>query len=94
MCEELFDFDKVIGAVLEWAEKDGETLVVVTADHNTGGLTLLKGSIKERTVKVHFSTKGHDGIVVPVFAFGPGAEHFAGVHENAEIGQIVRKLLK
>ena len=94
MCEELFDFDKVVGAVLEWAEKDGQTLVVVTADHNTGGLTLLKGSIEERTVKVHFSTKGHDGILVPVFAYGPGAEAFAGVHQNAEIAQIVRKLMK
>ena len=94
MCEELFDFDKVIGAVLEWAAKDGETLVVVTGDHNTGGLTLLKGSIEERTVKVHFSTKGHDGIALPVFAFGPGAEAFAGVHENGEIGQIVKRLMK
>ena len=94
MCEELFDFDKVIGAVLEWAEKDGQTLVVVTADHNTGGLTLLKGSIEERTVKVNFSTKGHDGIVVPVFAYGPGAEAFAGVHENSEIARIVHKLLE
>ena len=94
MCEELFDFDKVIGAVLRWAEKDGHTLVIVTADHNTGGLTLLKGSIEERTVKVHFSTKGHDGIVVPVFAYGPHAEEFAGVHENSEIGAIVKKLLK
>ena len=94
MVEELFDFDKVIGYVLEWAAKDGETLVVVTADHCTGGLTLLKGSLEERTVKVHFSTKGHDGVMVPVFAFGPGAEHFAGIHENAEISQIVRKLMK
>jgi alkaline phosphatase len=45
-------------------------------------------------VKVHFSTKGHDGIVVPVFAYGPHAEEFAGVHENSEIGAIVKKLLK
>ena len=94
MVEEVFDFDKVIGYVLEWAAKDGETLVVVTADHNTGGLTLLKGSLEERTVKVHFSTGGHNGIVVPVFAFGPGAEALAGVHENAEVAQIVRKLMK
>ena len=93
MCEELFDFDKVIGAVLEWAEKDGQTLVVVTADHNTGGLTLLKGSIEEHTVKVNFSTKGHDGIVVPVFAYGPHAEEFAGVHENSEIGAIIKDLI-
>jgi len=94
MCEELFDFDKVIGAVLEWAAKDGQTLVVVTGDHNTGGLTLLKGSIEDREVKVHFSTKGHDGIALPVFAFGPGAEAFAGVHENGEIGRIVKRLMK
>ena len=94
MVEELFDFDKVVGYVLEWAAKDGETLVVVTADHCTGGLTLLKGNLEERTVKVHFSTKGHDGIMVPVFAFGPGAEHFAGIHDNAEVGQIVRKLMQ
>jgi alkaline phosphatase len=94
MCEELFDFDKVIGAVLEWAEKDGHTLVLVTADHNTGGLTLLKGSLEERTVKVHFSTSGHDGIVVPVFAYGPHAEDFEGVMENSEVGEKVRQLLK
>ena len=93
MCEELFDFDRVIGEVLKWAEKDGQTLVVVTADHNTGGLSLLKGSIEEREVKVKFSTSGHDGLFVPVFAYGPGAEAFAGVHDNAEIGQIVRKLM-
>ena len=94
VCEELFDFDKVIGAVLKWAERDGQTMVVVTGDHNTGGLTLLKGSIQDREVKVHFSTTGHDGIILPVFAYGPGAEEFAGVHENAEIAQIVKKLLK
>ena len=92
--EELFDFDKTVGYVLEWAARDGQTLVVVTADHCTGGLTLLKGSLEERTVKVHFSTKGHDGIMVPVFAFGPGAEALAGVHENAEVAEIVHKLMK
>jgi len=94
MCEELFDFDKTLGYVLEWAAKDGQTLVVVTADHCTGGLTLLKGNLEKREVKVNFSTKGHDGIMVPVFAFGPGAENFAGIHENSEIGQIVRRLMQ
>ena len=94
MAEELFDFDRTIGKVLEWAEKDGHTLVVVTADHATGGLTLLDGSLPDRSVKVNFSTKGHNGILVPVYAYGPGAEKFVGIHENAEIGQILRKLLK
>ncbi|MCR5071771.1 MAG: alkaline phosphatase [Bacteroidales bacterium] len=94
MAEELFDFDRTIGKVLEWAEKDGHTLVVVTADHATGGLTLLDGNLEGRNVKVNFSTKGHNGILVPVYAYGPHAEEFVGIHENAEIGQILRKLLK
>ena len=80
--------------MLEGAEKDGHTLVVVTADHATGGLTLLDGNLEERNVKVNFSTKGHNGILVPVYAYGPGAERFVGIHENAEIGQIIRALLK
>lgn len=94
MAEELFDFDRTLGKVLEWAEKDGETLVIVTADHSTGGITLVGGDLQNRSVKVHFSTKGHNGILVPVFAYGPHASDFVGVHENAEVGQLVKKLLK
>ena len=94
MAEELFDFDRTVGKVLKWAEKDGHTLVVVVADHATGGLTLLGGSLEERSVKVNFSTKGHNGILVPVYAYGPHAEEFVGIHENAEVGQIIRALLK
>ena len=94
MAEELFDFDKTIGKVLQWAEKDGHTLVVVTADHGTGGITLVDGSLQDRTVNVHFSTKGHHGIVVPVFAWGPHAEDFGGVMENAELSNRIRKLIK
>lgn len=90
MAEELFDFDRTIGKVLEWAEKDGNTLVIVTADHATGGLTLIGGSLDETNVKAHFSTSGHNGILVPVFAYGPKASTFVGVHENAEIGQLTR----
>ena len=94
MAEELFDFDKTIGKVLQWAEKDGHTLVVVTADHGTGGITLVDGSLQDRTVNVHFSTKGHHGIVVPVFAWGPHAEDFGGVMENADLSNRIRKLIK
>ena len=94
MAEELFDFDRCIGKVLEFAEKDGHTLVIVTADHGTGGITLVGGSLEERSVKVHFSTKGHHGIVVPVFAYGPHAEDFVGVYENDELSRKIFKLLK
>ena len=94
MAEEFFDFDRTIGKVLQWAEKDGHTLVIVTADHATGGLTLVGGSLEKRSVKVHFSTKGHNGILVPVFAYGPHAEDFTGVYENAELSNKVRALME
>lgn len=51
--EEIFDFDRTLGVVLEWAAKDGETLVIATADHATGGMTLLGGSIDEKNIKVN-----------------------------------------
>ncbi|MBQ1648875.1 MAG: alkaline phosphatase, partial [Bacteroidales bacterium] len=83
-----------LGYVLEWAARDGQTLVVVTADHATGGLALLKGDLAAHSIKVNFATTGHNGIVVPVFAFGPHAEDFAGVHENSEIGKMIMNLIK
>ncbi len=85
MRAELLDFNEVVNAVLDWAMADKNTLVVVTADHETGGLTLLENKQDLGSFTPHFSTKGHTGIMVPVFAFGPGAEQFAGIYENTEL---------
>lgn len=82
---EVVEFDKVIGMVLDYAIKDGETLVIVTADHETGGLTLPSGNIKEGTMQAIFTTTNHTGVMVPVFAYGPGANNFVGIMENEEI---------
>lgn len=92
--EEVFDFDKTLGIVLEWAAKDGETLVIVTGDHATGGMTLLSGSIEEKRIRVNFSTTGHNGIFLPVFAWGPHSEDFVGVYENTELSDKIRRLIK
>lgn len=92
--EEFFDFDRTIGKVLEWAEKDGETLVIVTGDHATGGLTLLDGDCNTGTVKVNFSTEGHSGIALPVYAYGPHAEDFVGIYENSELSLKIKSLFK
>jgi len=83
---ELLDFDKVIGSVLDFAEKDGNTLVIITADHETGGLTLPHGSdILEDSTSTHFSTTHHTAVMVPVFAKGPGEDAFDGIYENTQI---------
>ncbi len=89
--EEVLDFDRVIGSVLNYAEKDGNTLVVVTADHETGGYTLsgyrsedgMSGSYD--SIVPSFSTGGHSATLVPVLAYGPGSEMFSGIYDNTEI---------
>ncbi len=82
---ELLDFDNVIGSVLDFAEKDGNTLVIITADHETGGLTLPHGSnILGDSTATHFSTTHHTGVMVPVFAKGPGEDAFGGIYENTQ----------
>ena len=94
LISELIDFDDAIGKALDFAEKDGNTLVIVTADHETGGFTLASTLKKTEDGKSYsdyneitgtFSTNGHSATLIPVFAYGPGSEAFSGVYENTEI---------
>lgn len=93
LMQETQDFDQTIGRIFEWAAKDRETLVIVTADHETGGLTLVDGDLNEGRIVCKFSTGGHSGVMVPVYAFGPGSENFSGIFENTEIFWKIKKLL-
>ncbi len=92
--EEVKDFDKVIGEALDFAEKDGNTLVVVTADHETGGFALSSAKVRKqddyRGLAPTFSTGGHTATLIPVFAYGPGSERFRGIYQNNDI---FRKML-
>lgn len=85
LVEELLDFDKTIGVALDFAKENKETLVIVTADHETGGFTLATDGKNYNKVKMVFSTTGHSGTMVPVFAEGPGAGLFGGIYESNEI---------
>lgn len=93
LMKETLDFDQTVGEVMKWAAKDGETLVVVTADHETGGLTLVNGNKDEGRVECCFSSKDHTGAMVPVYAFGPGAENFTGIFENTDVFKKIKKLM-
>jgi alkaline phosphatase len=83
--DEAIDFDKTAGNVLEWAAKDKNTLVIITADHECGGLTLHGLDSSTHRPVMHFSTGHHTAEPVPVYAYGPGAEQFSGVYQNTDI---------
>ncbi len=92
--EEMLDFDRAVGKALEFASRDRRTLVVVTADHETGGLTIVSGNTGQGRVTGRFSTWGHTGVMVPVFAYGPGAKEFGGIDENTSFFNKFIRLLK
>ncbi len=94
LVSELLDFDNVIGEAMAFADTNGETLVVVTGDHETGGLTLTGGDYSSGQVRGEFSTDDHTAIPVPVFAYGPGAQLFDGVYENTAVFQKILQALK
>lgn len=91
---EMLDFDKAVGAALEFAKKDKNTLVIVTADHETGGMALTGGNFEKGELDAGFISNDHTATMVPVFAYGPGASIFTGVQENTELFQKCMHLLK
>lgn len=93
MLWEMASFDEAVKVGLDFALEDKHTLVVVTADHETGGLTINGGSFDGSDLEVGWTTGHHTGVPVPVFAFGPHSLRFTGVKENSEIPKIFADLL-
>jgi alkaline phosphatase len=93
---EVMDFDRAIKVALDFAEKDGNTLVIVTADHETGGLAL-SGNEEDKTqnkIEPKFTTKNHTGVMVPVYSYGPGSEKLEGIFENTFIFNVMKESLR
>lgn len=87
-------FDDAVRVALDFAKKNADTLVVVTADHETGGLAVHQGDEQNPKFTGHFVSGGHSANMVPIYAFGPGAELFGGTHDNTEIPKICAGLWK
>lgn len=91
--KEILDFDAAVGKALDFARTHPDTLVIMTADHETGGMTIVypdKGSAAR--FKVAFSTTGHTACNVPVLAYGPGADRFGGVLDNTDVPKRIAQL--
>lgn len=85
MIEETVDFSKAVQVALDFAKADGNTLVVVTADHETGGLTMVDPAGHYSNVSFNYSTTSHTCLPVMIYAYGPGAELFTGWMQNYEV---------
>lgn len=83
--DESIAFDQAVTAALKFADTNKNTLVIITADHETGGLTLPQGNITKNEIEGDFTTDDHTGIMVPIFAYGPRSNAFQGVYENTEV---------
>ena len=94
---ETLDFDKAIAVAFDFADRNPGTLVVVTADHETGGLTIPSNksdfTLGESGIQHLFSTKGHTGVMVPVYAYGAGARNFSTIMENTDLPKKMAALL-
>ena len=79
MTEALEAFDKTVEFALEYAKADGETLVIVTADHETGAITPENGGYV-------FTSGSHSAANVPVRVYGADKLIYKGeVLNNYEI---------
>lgn len=91
---EMLSFDLAIKEALKFADSNGETLVVITADHETGGLTLVDGDKEKGLITARYMTDDHTPIMLPVFAYGPGSDNFKGVYVNTAIFHKMKALLE
>ena len=89
---EVQDLDNAIREALEFQERRPNTLIVVTADHSTGGLNL--HSDRRGVFRAHYTTEGHTAGMVPLFARGPNALSFGGITDNDEVGRLLLQLVR
>lgn len=92
---ELTDFDNAVGIGMDFALRNNRTLVLVTADHETGGFAVHDGSIVDKKITASgFTTKNHTASMVPIFAYGPGSSAFSGIHDNTIVGKTIIEYLQ
>ena len=94
LLSEMLEFDEAIDISYKYAEESKNTLVVVTADHETGGAAIVSGNLEESVVKINYSSEDHTSEMVPVFSIGPYSENFKGVYDNTEIFNKLFEIVK
>ncbi|MFA6568792.1 MAG: alkaline phosphatase [Victivallales bacterium] len=81
---ETVEFGNAVKTVLDWAKDRSDTLIIVTADHETGGLTVVKNRGKGNYPEVTWRDKGHSGVNVPLYAWGENSDAFGKTMDNTD----------
>lgn len=89
---EMLDFDAAVAIALDYQARRPETLVLVTGDHETGGIGLTYD--ENREIVLRYASGAHTGTLIPLFASGPGAERFSGIIENYRVGEILLEMVR
>jgi len=91
------DFERAVRTSFDYADNHPGTLVVVLADHETGGLTIPSNDTdftkSDSGIKYAFATTGHTGALVPLLAYGAGSGSFSKILDNTDIPKILAELL-
>lgn len=94
---EMRDFERAVAVAMDYADRTPGTLVVVTADHETGGVTIPANkrdfTLGENGLRYLFSTGGHTATMVPVYLYGTGTDRITGVMDNTELAHRIMQLL-
>jgi alkaline phosphatase len=88
----MVSFDEAVGVALDYAATRNDVLVVVTGDHETGGLQI--HGEKEQELRLAWATGSHTGEALPVFSIGPGANTLTGFMSGDELGRRLQSLWK
>lgn len=89
---EMQDYDIAIASALRYRDAHPETLILVVADHETGGLAIGVDGTDSPTAS--YTTAGHTAQMIPLFAVGPGSAQFGGMHDNYRIGEMLMQIVR
>ncbi|MCF0160569.1 MAG: alkaline phosphatase [Bacteroidaceae bacterium] len=91
---ETLSFDRAVAEALRFADTNGETLVIVTADHECGGLVLVDGDNATGRVTGYYLSNDHTPVYPLVLSYGPGASRFIGRYNQRDIANRIKDLFK
>lgn len=91
---ETLSFDLAIAEAMKFADSNGETLVIVTADHECGALVLVDGDNATGRVTGYYLSNDHTPVYPVVLSYGPGASKFTGRYYQRDIANRIKTLFE